>query len=39
MDEVFCPVCDGEGAYLGALGRRHRFRCICCGIDFTGDDQ
>lgn len=34
-NEVSCPVCDGQGAILGALGRLLWFRCIQCGIEFN----
>ena len=30
-----CPMCDGEGAFLGVLGRRAQYRCIDCGMVFS----
>lgn len=29
-----CPVCQGEGCYLGHLGAIEWFRCRQCGYDF-----
>jgi len=29
-----CPICDGEGVVLGALGKLIWFRCCNCGMDF-----
>jgi len=33
--ESACPQCDGQGAYLGALGNSKHFRCISCGWTFN----
>jgi len=33
--EVYCPICDGNGVYLGALGKREYFRCESCGMEFS----
>jgi hypothetical protein len=30
-----CPVCGGQGALLGDLGRLTWFRCVACGMDFA----
>jgi hypothetical protein len=30
-----CPVCGGQGGYLGQLGKLHYFRCIQCGMEFS----
>ncbi len=30
-----CPMCDGPGNFLGALGNRAHFRCENCGTDFS----
>jgi len=30
-----CPVCDGPGIFLGALGKMQYFRCRDCGMDFS----
>jgi len=35
IDPAYCPVCDGEGEYIGALGWNGYFRCIQCGADFS----
>lgn len=29
-----CPLCGGEAAFLGRLGKARWWRCIFCGIDF-----
>jgi hypothetical protein len=34
-DDVYCPLCGGEGVPLGTLGRRAHYRCRNCGIDFS----
>jgi len=33
-EEVYCPVCNGPGVLLGALGSLVHFRCRNCGMDF-----
>ena len=30
-----CPMCDGPGTIMGALGNKLWFRCRDCGIDFS----
>ena len=35
LDDTRCPVCDGEGAYMGSLGPSPWFRCIHCGMEYT----
>jgi len=30
-----CPVCGGEGVFMGNLGRKSWFRCRDCGIEFN----
>ena len=32
---IYCPVCDGEGAFMGALGQLAWFQCCHCGIQFN----
>lgn len=32
---VYCPICDGKGALIGALGNRTYYRCIQCGMQFS----
>lgn len=34
-----CPVCNGEGEDLGALGQKDHFRCQNCGITFSHDKE
>lgn len=34
MKPRLCPICQGEGSFLGALGRAHWFRCRNCGMEF-----
>lgn len=36
---VPCPVCDGEGVPLGALGNRMHYRCRACGMDFNHEGK
>lgn len=31
---VVCPVCDGDGQFLGALGNAMWLRCRDCGAEF-----
>jgi hypothetical protein len=33
--EPLCPVCSGDGRFLGNLGNRSFFRCQSCGLDFS----
>ena len=30
-----CPVCDGEGIYMGQLGSLRWYRCRRCGMEFN----
>jgi tRNA(Ile2) C34 agmatinyltransferase TiaS len=39
MTEVFCPMCGGEAAFMGALGILNWFRCIQCGADFNKNNE
>jgi DNA-directed RNA polymerase subunit RPC12/RpoP len=32
---IECPVCGGEGGYMGTLGFLDWFRCRYCGMDFN----
>lgn len=34
-EPVHCPVCGGEGGFLGALGWRQHFCCRSCGMQFS----
>ena len=33
--ETDCPICTGQGIYLGTLGRLQWYRCRNCGIEFN----
>jgi tRNA(Ile2) C34 agmatinyltransferase TiaS len=35
LGESLCPMCSGDGVYLGSLGTREFFRCQSCGIEFS----
>lgn len=41
LDETTaCPVCDGQGTYLGQQGPTIHLRCRDCGCDFhTSEDD
>ncbi len=40
IDElVDCLVCGGDAAELGSLGRLTWFRCVCCGMQFSREDD
>ena len=30
-----CPLCNGQGAFMGWLGNLKWFRCIFCGWTFS----
>lgn len=34
MEEQLCPMCDGQSAYMGGLGKSQWFRCNDCGMEF-----
>jgi tRNA(Ile2) C34 agmatinyltransferase TiaS len=38
-DNPPCPACDGDGVYLGALGRAQWFQCRCCGWQFRSNEE
>lgn len=31
----YCPLCHGQLALLGVLGRTKHYRCTCCGMIFS----
>ena len=33
VEDVFCPLCDGELVCMGRLGKLVHFRCRRCGVD------
>lgn len=37
--EPICPVCSGDGGYMGALGNRSWFRCQSCGLEFSREAE
>jgi transposase-like protein len=34
MTAPYCPLCPGQGVFLGALGLARHYRCRDCGITF-----
>ena len=30
-----CPICDGDGVFLGALGDLDHYSCRDCGMQFS----
>jgi hypothetical protein len=34
---MMCPMCNGDGVVLGALGKLTWERCRQCGMTFSGD--
>ena len=36
-DNPVCPMCQGPGVELGALGPRTHYRCRNCGADFSNE--
>lgn len=39
MEETFCPMCGGLGAFMGALGYLCWFRCLDCGWEFAAEPE
>jgi len=35
VDDVICPICQGNAKSQGALGPREHFRCSNCGMEFS----
>ena len=33
-EAVLCPLCAGDGEFMGILGRLTYYRCIHCGAEF-----
>lgn len=38
-DDIFCPVCQGDGMFLGSLGNLDHFRCRACGLTFSIENE
>lgn len=36
---IDCPVCGGDAAEMGCLGRLMWYRCVCCGVEFYREDN
>jgi hypothetical protein len=34
-----CPLCGGEGQYMGSLGKVKWFRCRNCGIEWRKEGR
>jgi rubredoxin len=34
-----CPMCQGDGAELGSLGKLKWYRCVDCGWEFTQEEK
>lgn len=32
-----CSLCNGPLEYLGALGKRHQYKCRNCGMIFSSE--
>jgi hypothetical protein len=40
VDEMTdCPVCGGDAAEMGCLGRLMWYHCVCCGAEFNKEDH
>lgn len=37
IDQVLCPICNGEGKFLGEMGLFAHFSCRDCGMGFMKD--
>ena len=35
IDNIDCPICEGQALVLGTLGRLNHYRCRDCGMDFA----
>lgn len=38
-ERPLCPICFGDGGFIGILGSRTWFRCQSCGLEFSREAE